>query len=102
MLIHGSGRGQGPHWYSRWRTLCKAVEVDYFQGHGIFGQLLRSLKDSGESVEDLRIQYEALSGGGPMRQVSIEVLANRDAEIERELRRVLSPPEIKGIRVRVG
>lgn len=81
------------------RKIMRVVQVDYIQGHGTFGPLVRTVQDSGGSIEDLRVEDELVSGGEPMRHVTIQVLANRDTHLEAELQSLLARPEVQDVRV---
>ena len=81
------------------RRTNRVVHVDYIQGHGTFGPLVRTVQDFGGSIEDLRVEDELVSSGDAMRHVTIHVLTNRDVDLERELQPFLSRPEVKDVRV---
>jgi putative Mg2+ transporter-C (MgtC) family protein len=81
------------------RRTSRVVHIDYIQGHGTFGPLVRTVQDFGGSIEDLRVEDELVSGGDAMRHVTIHVLTNRDVDLERELQPFLSRPEVKDVRV---
>ena len=84
------------------RKITRTVQVDYIQGHGTFGPLVRTVQDTGGSIEDLRVEDELASSGDPMRHVTIQVLTNRDTDLEDELQSFLTRPEVKDVRVMEG
>jgi putative Mg2+ transporter-C (MgtC) family protein len=45
------------------RRTSRVVHIDYIQGHGTFGPLVRTVQDFGGSIEDLRVEDELVSGG---------------------------------------
>lgn len=81
------------------RKIVHLVQVDYIQGHGTFGPLVRTVQDAGGSIEDLYVEDEMSATGEPMRHVTIQVLARRDVDLEGELQSFLTRPEVSGVRV---
>lgn len=81
------------------RKIVHLVQVDYIQGHGTFGPLVRTVQDAGGSIEDLYVEDEMSATGEPMRHVTIQVLARRDVDLEGELQSFLARPEVSGVRV---
>ena len=74
------------------------VVVDYEQGHGTIGPLLRALQAAGGDVEDLVIDDEDLgSNGAILRHVRVRVSAGDREEIEERLDELSHRPEIKEI-----
>lgn len=81
------------------RKIIRVVHVDYIQGHGTFGPLVRTVQDAGGSIEDLRVEDELSATGEPMRHVTIQVLTGRDVDLENELQSFLTRPEVSDVRV---
>jgi len=81
------------------RKIVHLVQVDYIQGHGTLGPLVRTVQDAGGSIEDLYVEDEMSTTGEPMRHVTIQVLARRDVDLENELQSFLARPEVSGVRV---
>lgn len=81
------------------RGVSQTVLVDYIQGHGTFGPLIRMVQEAGGSIQDLRVEDDPAGEGQSMRHVSIRVLARRDSELGDELQRLLTRPEVTAVRV---
>lgn len=81
------------------RNITQTVQVEYVQGHGTFGPLVRTVQDAGGSIEDLWVEDELASSGDPMRHVTIRVLTSREIDLETELAPFLTRPEVKDIKV---
>jgi putative Mg2+ transporter-C (MgtC) family protein len=81
------------------RRIVTTVEVDYVQGHGTFGPLLRTVQDSGGSVQDLHVEDDDVGNGTAMRHVSLQVIAGPDSDLDEEMALLRSRPEVKDIRV---
>lgn len=79
--------------------LSKTVHVDYIQGHGTFGPLIHSVQDSGGSIEDLQVEDETGPDGRALRHVTIKVLAREGTDLEREMGRLSSRPEVREVTI---
>lgn len=84
------------------RKITRLVQVDYIQGHGTFGPLVRTVQDAGGSIEDLRVEDELASTGEQLRHITIQVLTNRETDLEHELQSFLIRPEVRDVRVLDG
>lgn len=81
------------------RNVTQMIHVDYVQGHGTFGPLVRAVQDSGGSIQDLRVEDDIGSSGKPMRHVSIQVLTGRQTDLETRMRAFLERDEVADLRV---
>lgn len=81
------------------RKVTQTIQVDYVQGHGTFGPLIRTVQDSGGSIQDLRVEDDLATTGEPMRHVSIQVLAKRDVDLSTHVEALLARPEVQDARV---
>lgn len=81
------------------RKVTQTIHVDYVQGHGTFGPLIRTVQDSGGSIQDLRVEDDLATTGEPMRHVSIQVLAKRDVDLSTHVEALLARPEVQDARV---
>lgn len=81
------------------RNVTQMIHVDYVQGHGTFGPLVRAVQDSGGSIQDLRVEDDLSSSGEPMRHVSIQVLTGRETDLEARMRAFLEREEVADLRV---
>lgn len=81
------------------RKVTQTVQVDYIQGHGTLGPLIRTVQDSGGSIDDLWVEDELAADGDPMRHVTIRVMTNREIDLESELAPFLTRPEVKDVKV---
>jgi putative Mg2+ transporter-C (MgtC) family protein len=82
--------------------VSRTVEVDYLQGYGTFGPLVRTLQDSGATIQDLRVEDGTTADGEVIRHVSIQVLAKQDDDFEPILQSFLARPEVQDLRVLDG
>jgi putative Mg2+ transporter-C (MgtC) family protein len=80
------------------RGAAQTVLVDYIQGHGTFGPLIRMVQEAGGSIQDLHVDDSA-EEGRPMRHVSMRVVARKDTDLAEELQPLLSRPEVTAVRV---
>lgn len=81
------------------RRVSQTVLIDYIQGHGTFGPLIRTVQEAGASIQDLRVEDDTAEHGEPMRHVSMKVLTRRDSDLGGELQPMLSRPEVTAVRV---
>lgn len=82
------------------RRVTQTVEIDYVQGYGTFGPVLRTVQGTGGTVQDLRVEDD--SGGGGLRRVSIQVLIKAGSELEEKMADLLERPEVRDVRVMGG
>lgn len=87
-----------------WLTsqVSRTVRVDYLQGHGTFGPLVRTIQDSGATIQDLRVEDGSGSDGEVIRHVSIQVLAKQDADFDAILQSFSTRPEVLDIIIADG
>lgn len=79
--------------------VSRTVQVDYLQGHGTFGPLVRTIQDSGATIQDLRVEDRNSGEGEVIRHVSIQVLAKQDADFDLILQSFLGRPEVRDITI---
>lgn len=79
--------------------VSRTVQVDYLQGHGTFGPLVRTIQDSGATIQDLRVEDGTTANGEVIRHVSIQVLAKQDEDFELVLQSFRARPEVQDLRV---
>jgi putative Mg2+ transporter-C (MgtC) family protein len=84
------------------RNITQVLHVDYVQGHGTFGPLIRAVQDQGGSIQDLRVEDDVGSTGEPMRHVTIHVLTSRETDLESRMQPFLARPEVEDLRVLAG
>lgn len=84
------------------QRITRLIHVDYVQGRGTFGPLVRTVQDAGGSIEDLRVEDELTNAGEPLRHITIQVLTNREIDLERELQSFMNRPEVRDLRVLEG
>ena len=84
------------------RNITQVLHVDYVQGHGTFGPLIRAVQDQGGSIQDLRVEDDVGSSGDPMRHVTIHVLTSRETDLETRMQPFLARPEVEDLRVLDG
>lgn len=80
----------------------KTVHLDYVQGHGTFGPLLRSIQDSGARLLDLRVEDETGEDGETLRHVTIQIATPRESSIEEEIEGLAARSEVLNLRVSDG
>jgi putative Mg2+ transporter-C (MgtC) family protein len=74
----------------------QTVEVEYEQGHGTIGPLLRALQESGGSVEEVEIE----DGEKTMRHVTIQVFNSEGADLKRIVETAIGTrPEVRNATV---
>ena len=74
----------------------QTVEVEYEQGHGTIGPLLRALQESGGSVEEVEIE----DGEESMRHVTIHVFNSEGADIKEIVEAAIGArPEVRNATV---
>lgn len=81
------------------KQISKTVYVDYTQGHGTFGPLVRSVQDSGSSIQDIQVDDEPGPDGSVFRHVTIHVLAKENSNLEQEVELLAARPEVREISV---
>ncbi len=84
------------------RNITQVLHVDYVQGHGTFGPLVRAVQDSGGSIQDLQVEDDLGSTGDPMRHVTIQVLTSSDTDLETRMQPFLARAEVHDLRVLDG
>lgn len=81
------------------RNVAQTIRVEYLQGYGTFGPLIRIVQDAGGTIQDLDIEDEIVPGGVPLRHVTLQVVARRSSDLEDELSSLQSRPEVRGLTV---
>lgn len=81
------------------KRISKTVLIDYVQGHGTFGPLVRSVQDSGCSIEDIDVEDERGADGTAIRRVTMHVLAKKDSNLEQDMELLASRPEVQEVSV---
>lgn len=84
------------------KQVTKTVYAEYEQGHGTFGPLIRAVQDSGCTVQDLQVEDKAAVDGVALRNVTIQVLAKQDSNLEQEMEFLASRPEVRELSVVEG
>lgn len=84
------------------KQITKTVYVEYEQGHGTFGPLIRAVQDSGCTVQDLQVEDKAAVDGAALRNVTIQVFAKQDSNLEQEMEFLASRPEVRELSVVEG
>lgn len=81
------------------KQVDKTIQVDYVQGHGTFGPLLRSVQAAGGSVRDLRVEDQPIPNGNDIRHVSMQVMCKPDSNLDEALSSLASRPEVRDLRI---
>lgn len=81
------------------KQISKTVYVEYVQGKGTFGPLIRGVQDSGCTIQDLQVEDEVGADGSSVRHVTIQVLAKQDSNVEQEMEILASRPEVRELSV---
>lgn len=84
------------------KQITKTIYVEYEQGHGTFGPLIRAVQDSGCTVQDLQVEDKAAVDGAALRNVTIQVFAKQDSNLEQEMEFLASRPEVRELSVVEG
>lgn len=84
------------------KQISKTVYLEYEQGHGTFGPLIRAVQDSGCTIQDLQVEDEAAADGAALRTVTIQVFAKQDSNLEQEMEFLASRPEVRELSVVEG
>ncbi len=84
------------------KQITKTIYVEYEQGHGTFGPLIRAVQDSGCTVQDLQVEDRAAVDGAALRNVTIQVFAKQDSNLEQEMEFLASRPEMRELSVVEG
>lgn len=84
------------------KQISKTVYVEYEQGHGTFGPLIRAVQDSGSTIQDLQVDDEAAVDGSAIRRVTIHVFAKQDSNLEQEMEFLASRPEMRELSIVEG
>ncbi|HEX6287153.1 MAG TPA: MgtC/SapB family protein [Acidimicrobiia bacterium] len=79
--------------------VSRTVQVDYLQGQGTFGPLVRTIQDSGATIQDLRVEDGTSADGESLRHVSIQMLTKQDADFDALLQSFLARPEVRDIAI---
>lgn len=77
----------------------KTVQLDYVQGHGTFGPLIRAVQDAGGRLLDLQVEDEVTADGETLRHVTLQVSTGGDSAIENELDGLASRSEVQNLRI---
>lgn len=78
------------------------VQVEYIQGHGTFGPLVRTIQDSGGTIQDLRVEDRTTENGESIRSVSIQVLAKQSTDLDLIMQSFLTRPEVQDLKIIEG
>lgn len=84
------------------KQVTKTVYAEYEQGYGTFGPLIRAVQDSGCTVQDLQVEDKAAVDGAALRNVTIQVFAKQDSNLEQEMEFLASRPEMRELSVVEG
>ncbi len=84
------------------KQISKTIYVEYEQGQGTFGPLIRAVQDSGCTVQDLQVEDKAGVDGAALRTVTIQVFAKQDSNVEQEMEFLASRPEVREMSVVEG
>ncbi len=84
------------------KQITKTVYAEYEQGYGTFGPLIRAVQDSGCTVQDLQVEDRAAVDGVALRNVTIQVFAKQDSNLEQEMEFLASRPEMRELSVVEG
>lgn len=84
------------------KQITKTIYVEYEQGHGTFGPLIRAVQDSGCTVQDLQVEDRAAVDGAALRNVTIQVFAKQDSNLDQEMDFLASRPEVRELSVVEG
>lgn len=84
------------------KQITKTVYAEYEQGYGTFGPLIRAVQDSGCTVQDLQVEDKASVDGAALRNVTIQVFAKQDSNLEQEMEFLASRPEMRELSVVEG
>ncbi|MFP3883116.1 MAG: MgtC/SapB family protein [Actinomycetota bacterium] len=84
------------------KQISKTIYLEYEQGHGTFGPLIRAVQDSGCTIQDLQVEDEAAADGAALRTVTIQVFAKQDSNLEQEMEFLVSRPEVRELSVVEG
>jgi len=77
----------------------KTIEVDYVQGHGTFGPLLRTVQASGGSIRDLSVEDRSAANGTDIRHVSMQVMCTPNSDLEEAVASLASRPEVRDLSI---
>lgn len=78
------------------------IQVEYLQGHGTFGPLVRTIQDSGGTIQDLRVEDRTNADGDVIRHVSIQILSKHDSDLELIMQSFLTRPEVRDLKIVEG
>lgn len=84
------------------KQISKTIYLEYEQGHGTFGPLIRAVQDSGCTIQDLQVEDEPAVDGAALRTVTIQVFAKQDSNLEQEMEFLASRPEVRELSVVEG
>ncbi|MFP4073589.1 MAG: MgtC/SapB family protein [Actinomycetota bacterium] len=84
------------------KQISKTIYLEYEQGQGTFGPLIRAVQDSGCTIQDLQVEDEAAADGAALRTVTIQVFAKQDSNLEQEMEFLVSRPEVRELSVVEG
>lgn len=84
------------------KQISKTIYVEYVQGQGTFGPLIRAVQDSGCTIQDLQVEDEATTDGSALRRVTIQVFAKQDSNLEQEMEFLASRTEVRELSVVEG
>ena len=84
------------------KQISKTIYLEYEQGYGTFGPLIRAVHDSGCTIQDLQVEDETAADGGALRTVTIQVFAKQDSSLEQEMEFLASRSEVRELSVVEG
>lgn len=76
------------------RHVDKTIRVDYLQGHGTFGPLVRSVQAAGGSIRDLLVEDQPDDNGNEVRHVSMNVECGPESDLEEAISGLAGRPEV--------
>lgn len=80
----------------------RTIRMEYVQGHGTFGPLLRVIQDAGAELLDLKIEDARSPQGEQLRHVTIQVRAMRDSGLEDDVENLARRPEVRDLSINDG
>jgi putative Mg2+ transporter-C (MgtC) family protein len=80
----------------------RTVRIDYVQGHGTFGPLLRAIQDTGCHLSELNVEDELSPRGEPLRHVTLQVLVKKGSGVEKELEGLARRSEVLDLTITDG
>lgn len=81
------------------KQVDKTIDVDYVQGHGTFGPLLRTVQAAGGSIRDLSVEDQTVADGNDIRHVSMQIMCTPDSDLEEAISSFASRPEVRDLSI---